>query len=142
MIDDSGIFPEQSLYFLFNKRTDLDLEYLLGLLNSRLLTAYYRAKAITNKKSIAQFKKVDLDQLPIRTLDFSERADKVRHDRMVELVESMLGSHKQFATARTAHAKTNLQCQIDATDAQIDNLVYELYGLTEDEIKIVKAAAG
>jgi hypothetical protein len=52
----------------------------------------------------------------------------------------MLALHKQLATAKTAHAKTNLQRQIDATDAQIDKLVYELYGLTEDEIKIVEEA--
>jgi hypothetical protein len=31
-----------------------------------------------------------------------------------------------------------LQCQIEATDQQIDKLVYELYGLTEEEIEIVK----
>jgi hypothetical protein len=49
--------------------------------------------------------------------------------------------HKQLAAAKTAHAKTTIQRQIDATDAQIDKLVYELYGLTEDEIKIVEATA-
>lgn len=36
--------------------------------------------------------------------------------------------------------KTNLQNQIDATDRQIDRLVYELYGLTDDEIAIVEEA--
>jgi len=39
---------------------------------------------------------------------------------------------------KTAHDKTILQRQIDATDQQIDVLVYELYGLTEEEIKIVE----
>jgi hypothetical protein len=48
--------------------------------------------------------------------------------------------HKQLAAAKTDHAKTNIQRQIDATDAQIDQLVYELYGLSEDEIKIVEGA--
>jgi len=33
---------------------------------------------------------------------------------------------------------TRLKRQIDSTDRQIDNLVYELYGLTEEEIKIVE----
>ena len=36
------------------------------------------------------------------------------------------------------HEKTALQRQIDATDRQIDQLVYELYGLTEEEIKVVE----
>ena len=39
---------------------------------------------------------------------------------------------------KTAHDKTALQRQIDATDKQIDRLVYELYDLTDDEIKIVE----
>jgi len=34
----------------------------------------------------------------------------------------------------------DLQRQIDETDCEIDQLVYELYGLTNDEIKIVEEA--
>ncbi len=44
------------------------------------------------------------------------------------------------ATAKTPQDQTMLQRQIDATDRQIDRLVYELYGLTDAEIKIVEAA--
>ncbi|NLX52556.1 MAG: hypothetical protein GXY72_10720, partial [Deltaproteobacteria bacterium] len=40
--------------------------------------------------------------------------------------------------AKTAHEQTLIQRRIDATDKQIDKLVYDLYGLTEDEIKIVE----
>ncbi len=45
--------------------------------------------------------------------------------------------NEQF-TAKTAHEKNILQRQIEATDGQIDRLVYELYGLTDEEIKIVE----
>jgi len=48
--------------------------------------------------------------------------------------------HAQLAAAKTPTAKTTLQRQIDATDRQIDNLVYELYGLTEEEIGIVEGS--
>jgi hypothetical protein len=40
---------------------------------------------------------------------------------------------------KSAFLKTILQRQIDATDKQIDLLVYELYGLTEKETKVVKS---
>lgn len=63
---------------------------------------------------------------------------KPKNSRMVELVERMLDLHKKLPAAKTAHAKTVLQRQIDAADRQIDQLVYELYGLTEEEIKIVE----
>jgi hypothetical protein len=57
---------------------------------------------------------------------------------MVSLVSHMLSLHEWIAEARTDHDRTILHGQIDATDRQIDRLVYELYGLTEDEIAVVE----
>ena len=56
-------------------------------------------------------------------------------------VGQMPARHRQLAAARTPPERTVLQNQIDATDAQIDRLVYELYGLTDDEIAIVEGSA-
>jgi hypothetical protein len=64
-----------------------------------------------------------------------------RHDRMVSLVERMLDLHKRVAAEQVPHVKTMLQRQIEATDRQIDALVYELYGLTEDEVAVVEGRA-
>ena len=47
---------------------------------------------------------------------------------------------KTHADAKLAHEKTALERQIDAIDKHIDNLVYELYGLTDEEIKIVESS--
>jgi hypothetical protein len=71
-------------------------------------------------------------------IDFFDSDDTARHNRMVSLVDQMLSLYKQLQDARTPHEQTALQRQIDATDGQIDALVYELYGLTEEEIKIVE----
>ena len=68
-------------------------------------------------------------------------ADAARHDRMVALVEKMLNLNKRLAAAKAAHEKEVLAGMIDATDWQIDRLVYELYGLTEEEIAVVEDAA-
>jgi hypothetical protein len=57
---------------------------------------------------------------------------------MVGLVEAMLQLQEQLQAAKTAHDKKLIERQIDATDKQIDQLVYDLYGLTEEEIKIVE----
>jgi len=57
---------------------------------------------------------------------------------MVDLVAQMLALHQQLAAAKTPHDQTVLQNQIAATDRQIDRLVYELYGLTAAEIRIVE----
>jgi len=60
--------------------------------------------------------------------------------QLVELVKEMLDLHKRLAAAKTGQDKTVIQRQIDATDRQIDRLVYELYELTDEEIKIVETA--
>ena len=76
----------------------------------------------------------DILQFPI------PRPDKARHDKMVKLVEQMLTLHKELPAARTPDEKIRIQRQIDTTDHQIDQLVYELYGLTDKEIQIVDGA--
>ena len=57
---------------------------------------------------------------------------------MVKLVERMLDLHKKLAAAKIPDDKTRTQRQITTTDKQIDKLVYSLYGLTAEEIAIVK----
>ena len=60
---------------------------------------------------------------------------------MVALVQRMLDLHKQLAAATLPHSQEMLQRQIDATDRQIDRLVYELYGLSDEEIRVVEGRA-
>ena len=66
--------------------------------------------------------------------------DKAGHDRMVALVDRMLGLHRRLAAAKRDDDRTCLHRLINATDRKIDNLVYELYALTPDEIRIVEEA--
>jgi hypothetical protein len=114
------------------------LIYLLGLLNSKLLRWYFPFVSAPFRGGWMSANRQFLLQLPIRSIDFSDPTDKSRHDRMMKLVEQILSLHKQLTAAKTPDDKTRLQRQIDATDHQIDQLVYELYGLTEKEIKIVE----
>ena len=79
-------------------------------------------------------------EFPIRTINPSDPADVAYHDNMVTLVERMLDLNKRLPEARTDQEQTLIKRQIAATDKEIDELVYELYGLTEVEIKIVEGS--
>ncbi len=136
-MDDTQVFASDGLY-LFGVRDFIDINYLMGILNSRLFVFIYRLLSLEKGRVLAQVKPTLLHQLPIRQINLSSPADKSRHDRMVKLVERMLALHQQLAAAKIEHEKTALQRQIEATDRQIDALVYELYELTDDEIKIVE----
>jgi type I restriction-modification system DNA methylase subunit len=134
--------PETSycntLLFVLKIKRDVNLGYhcLLGILNSKFIGWYFRKKfQISADDTFPQIMIRDILQFPI------PKPSKARHDRMIGLVEQMLSLHKQFAASKTPDEKTRLQRHIDATDQQINQLVYELYGLTEEEIKIVEVEA-
>ena len=93
---------------------------------------------MANRANIAQVKKMDLDKLPIRTIDFSKPSDVEKHDRLVSLVDDMLDHYRRLADAHDAKTAHVIQKQIDHTDRQIDALVYALYTLTDAEIAIVE----
>jgi len=112
--------------------------YILGLFNSRLTDFFWRIMFADFKSSFPQVTIFSLDQVPIRVINFSDCADKSRHDQMVRLVQQMLELHQRLAAAKTPPEKISLERQIVATDAQIDRVVYDLYGLTEEEIKLVE----
>lgn len=138
-IDNRGIWFGRSIIAVMPvSQTEYVLKYFLGILNSKYFRWLYQRIVHEQGRVFAQVKLSKLKQLPIRTIDFSNPADKASHDRMVEFVESMLKLHKDLQAAKTGHDKKFIQRQIDATDKQIDQLVYELYGLTEEEIKIVE----
>lgn len=133
-----GFIARNNLHILLPKDIRYRLCYFLGILNSKLTDFVYTLMNPEKGEALAEVKKKHVEQLPIRTINFSDPADKSRHDRMVQLVEQMLSLHEQLAETRTDHDTTYIQRQIDATDWQIDRLVYELYGLSEEDIAIVE----
>jgi hypothetical protein len=111
-------------------------KYLLGLLNSKYTTSYIKKVGSSFRGGYFAFGKSSLSDLLIPNLNLNDPIEVKHHDRMVILVEHMLDLHKR--TPVTPQEKESVQRQIEATDRQIDQLVYELYGLTEEEIKIVE----
>lgn len=115
-----------------------DIRYLLGLLNSKLLSLYAMCHSPIFSGGYHKFSAPYLKKLPIRRINFSDSADKARHDKIVTKVEAMMEAKKQLAKAQTDKDKTYYENKCAALDHQIDRLVYDLYGLTEDEINIVE----
>jgi type I restriction-modification system DNA methylase subunit len=103
-------------------------EYVLGLLNSRLL--FWK---LQNSSNIFRG-----GWVPLPKIDFSTPTDKARHDKLVSLVQRMLEARRQLAAAKTDGDQIFYSNKCAGLDGQIDALVYELYGLSSEEIKIVE----
>ena len=112
--------------------TTINYFCLLGILNSRLLGRFLRSISTPFRGGYIALNKQYIEQMPIAIP--AADASIAFHN----LVERTIGMYKQAAAAKAPPDKDALARQIHAVDRQIDRLVYELYGLTEDEIGIVE----
>ena len=122
------------------KGSRLSPRYVLGLLNSRLLFWYLAMISNRFRGGWITCTKQYVGRLPIRRINFDDPADVARHDRMVEMVEEMLRLQKEHAQAEALKEdrRHDLARRIERLDTEIDTLVYELYGLTGEDIGIVE----
>jgi hypothetical protein len=141
-IDYRGVwFGRSIIAILPTRKSDYKIEYFLGLLNSRYLAWLYHKLVHETGRVFAQVKLSKIKQLPIRRIDFDNPTDRTMHDGLVALVERMLELSRELRVLSQFQAEQRqaLEKEIARTDREIDDLVYRLYGLTEDEIEIVKS---
>ena len=67
-----------------------------------------------------------------------EMKEEAQQDKLVFLVDNMLARQTKYHEARMERDKEIYERQMKIVDEQIDRLVYELYGLTDDEMKITE----
>jgi type I restriction-modification system DNA methylase subunit len=139
--DSEGAFALTSGYAITLK-PDCEVAplYVLGLLNSSLIEAYWKQVSTPIRGGFYRFFSQFLAQLPIRSIDFASPADKAMHDEMVRLVDQMLTLHRQLAASGTDREKSGLQLQVAALDRAIDSLVFRLYDLGASETLAIDVA--
>lgn len=120
-IDIDGVYPEQSLYFIYNISDKIVPKYLLGLFNSKLFNWIYINELVTNIDSTPQLKNSDLYKFPIKEIL------KPEQQPFIDKVDQILTLKKENPAADTS-----------TLEREIDEMVYPLYGLTEEEIEIVE----
>ncbi|MDB9539306.1 Eco57I restriction-modification methylase domain-containing protein, partial [Anabaenopsis arnoldii] len=140
-LDERGEYAFTSGYGITLKNdVNESIKYILGLLNSKLLDFYFKNISTTIRGGFFRYFTQFVEQLPIRRINFENLSETNLHNQMVRLVEQMLFLHEQLNQAQTPPAKRRIKQQINATDRQINQLVYELYELTDEEIAIVEGS--
>jgi hypothetical protein len=118
-----------------NVTPNYDLKFVAGVVNSKALHFYYRTTFQT-----IHVQNEELASLPLPKVNFTNPADKSWHDRLVDLVEQMLAAKARLPSAKTERDREFYANKCAALDQQIDALVYHLYGLTAEEIKLVEGS--
>ena len=114
--------------------------YVLALLDSRLIDWYFQQISVPFRGNFRSANRQFIEPLPIRRIDFSDANDRQMHDAIVGKVEWMLDLQARLGPIRDVPttARDDLQREVERVDSEIDDLVYELYGLTEAERRIVE----
>ncbi len=120
-IDENKLYAWKSVFVLLTDERIYHLNFLLALLNSKVIDFYYQKLVGEGGRAFAQVKGVNLNLLPIKAIPIEEQQS------FIKIVGIILDLKKENPDEDTT-----------PIEAQIDQLVYELYGLTEDEIRIVE----
>lgn len=131
-LDQKGEFITiQSVYNIISNR--FDARYILGILNSKLLGFYY--KSLYGSKML--FPRILLENL--KELPIAGSAQKTQN-RLVELVDQRLMLSQSLTKTKQTDERAKLEKEISELDRKIDELVYDLYGLTAEERRVVEEA--
>jgi len=142
-LDNQNFYVIQVIYIFKPKTEGINLRFLLGLFNSKFMSFYYFTKfGEKEKKVFPHLRQGPILQFPIRRIDLDNPKDKKMHDDLVALVDRMLELNKRLAPIRDTYGyeRDELLSEIKRTDAEIDQKVYQLYGLTEEEIQIIEVS--
>ncbi|EIN6880937.1 class I SAM-dependent DNA methyltransferase, partial [Campylobacter jejuni] len=118
--DNSNFFTNQTCYFF----THCDYKYLLAILNSRLIVYYMQYISSHLGQGAFRWIRQYIEKLPIPKIN--SKNEKLA-DELINLVDEILKAKEQDKNANTQELEN-----------KINSLVYKLYNLTEEEIKIIE----
>ncbi len=114
--------------------------YLLGVLNSKVTDFFMPTVSSLKQGGFYDYEPRYLSQIPIYRCNGKNKRETAIQNTIRETVQKLTELISSKEETKTPHDRELIQRQIDAADRQIDKLVYELYGLTEEEIEIVEGA--
>jgi len=134
------LYNVQSIFNIVAKEnTNLNLKYLLAILNSNLMNFYHSHKYLDLSKNL--FQKIliqNCKKFPIKAIDQKNKKEVQQQEQIIKHVEQLLQLNKDLQTATLPNQKEQIKSRIDYCEDKINEIVYELYGLTEEEVKIVE----
>ena len=134
--DNEGLLTNRSLYCI--KSIKLNIYFLLGILNSKLIQYYYVKQFKSETNVFPKIRIGQIKELPIPFLNLNDSKDKEIYDSLITLVDQMLQAQKDYHNSKSDLDKELNSKKIDIIDKSIDALVYKLYDLSPEEIDIIE----
>ena len=140
----SSILDNKDEYILLNtvnqleNISNLDTKFILAILNSKLIS-WYAYRFIYSKAIMTmQFDNPTTSRIPMPVIDLSNSSHKEVHDKIVVLVDNIIELNKKVNTEKNPNSLNMINRQILACEKQLNLLVFGLYGLSANDIKIIE----
>jgi type I restriction-modification system DNA methylase subunit len=134
-LDENGFYSLNTVFLITPKNdAELSVKFIIGILNSKFIKNYWNKVFYDMRKTFPKIKGTYLEKLPIPNID---QSDKIYSD-MIKFVENIIKLHKDKSDAKSESDKNNFDKQISFIDKKIDELVYKLYNLSDDEIQQIE----
>ena len=136
----ANIFTLNTIYNVYRREGEnINLRFLLGLINSNLIRFFWKKKNSDEKKTFPKIKKEGILSIPIRIINSKDKNDKDSHDEIVNLVEKMMELKIDVLTVDSVRDRERLEKKIKDTETSINAHVYKLYDLTAAEIALIES---
>jgi len=135
--DESDYYSLNTIYNIISI-SDYSLKFILAIINSNLGKWFWLKENSDFKTLFPKIKKSEIETIPVCTIDFADKKQKQDYDEIVKYVDQLLQLNKDFQTVALPEKKEQIKSRIDYCEDKINEIVYELYGLTEEEIGIIK----
>lgn len=138
-LDRKQFIVRDNLYTIVHKKPEINLQYILGLINSKFLNWYYQNILNPEKgEALAQVKRGHIALLPIKEINKENSSEIDFQNEIIKLVEQLLKLNEEIREQKLDTKVNQIQSRIDYCENRINEIVYQLYGLTKEEIKIVE----
>lgn len=132
--DDKGYYPNAKCFIITSET--VNLKYLSAIFSSKLINFYFKFLATPLRGNYYNLSKIYVEKIPLILLPETEQ------QLLIELTDRMMELNRNFASCKTPKDEKILKLQITKTEEKINQLVYELYDLTDEEINIVENEVG
>jgi type I restriction-modification system DNA methylase subunit len=138
-IDEKGFCCLNTVFMIVPKvKQDINLKFILGVLNSKFIGNYWTKNFSDLRQTFPKIKGSYLEKLPVPTIDPKNKTEIQLHNEIVKNVDTLLKLNEELPTVKLQTRIEEIQSRIERAEENINQAVYKLYDLTEEEIKVVE----
>jgi len=137
LVDNENILGLTDTTVIFENNQKEDLLYILGLLNSKLLTFRFRSIGKMKGGGVLEYFWNSIKKIPIKRIDFNKKNEKEMHDKVVALTSQLLKTKNDLHNSKTDKDKQYLLNKYDSLFNNLNELVFELYKIDAKEQELI-----